>query len=248
MWGKTEQQFSIWNKGLYFLFAILCISLPTHTHTYTHAQSIADFNVRPYGNTTAQQKATHTHKNTHTHTMYHPIGNESACMTFTWKVSHVKAVKYRRMCICPPTPRLCVRVLVCPCQGRSAVLALDSTCCYWRHWSQLATQCGCESVCDWDTDVVLLCLWWAPSLNVPACVFLLSPSVYYVKRVLPLVIIWCFSAASLTNTQTSTGHYKKLGASQSITGALWGPFSITNNINSLHSSWDTHTLTHTLPK
>jgi len=126
-------------------------------------------NVRPYGNTTATQEiGIHTLKTSNWHTIQQGISFKCAVQNKRSKTKgrclSERMVTYVHLPMC---------VCVFACQGRSALLALDSTCCYWTHWAQLALQsvCVCGRERERERDIVLLCVTaFISSLSVSLCI------------------------------------------------------------------------------
>ena len=166
-----------------------------------------------------------------------------------------------RVCVC-----VCVCVCVFPCQGRSAVLALDSTCCYWTHWAQLAPQCVSVCLCKWlcvflcvcerpreraregERDIVSLCVGAFMCRNRLHLSVSVSLCVGFILFCISVSSHWqLYSAAIvLLAHRHKHAHTEAIIRSQRppspLPRAPGGPSFITNNINSLHSSWDAHTL------
>lgn len=122
------------------------------------------------------------------------------------------------MCI---HPCLCVYMFLC--QGRSVVFALDSTCCYWTHWAQLAPVSVCVRV--WqrtrknERHRSSLCFCWL-RLFVSLCIFFIvlcgSVSSYW----------QLFSAATVHTLSQVCAHTSIKRPLHKVRGLLahyWGP-------------------------
>jgi len=217
------------------LFSLSSHNTPERTHTCTHTSgwlSLGRPNVRPYGNATAvhsQIAGTHTHGHTHTGTRTQTHAwTVTLCklhllnIRFKWETRREGYMNQVRVCVC-------VCVCVVPCQGRSTLLALDSTCCYWTHKAQLAPQCVCVCVCVCVS--LPLCAGQAPSLCLSASLCIGSillckrmscpPIDNYVVRQVCLSLSLSLSHTH-THTHTRRGHYEMSGGSQPITEAPGG--------------------------
>lgn len=109
---------------------------------------------------------------------------------------------------------------VLPCQGRSATLALDSTCCYWTHWAQLAPQCVSECLCkcvcrkEGTPFVPLSCFFSLPCKFPSLCI---AEVCHLVDNYIPLQLYTSFTSV---DAHPYISHYRKSEAPSGPWGAL----------------------------